>query len=231
MKNAAIIWTFAAVMAAACFARGLKMDDNSAPVIELLWYTLGAFLLAGAAVLWITLEDKILIQQKIVLGVCGAFFGMLALLTIGELIHPSRASAQSPSAKTDGINTGSSTGQQGGITAGTIIINPPPPPKPSRNDIIDHIALLMDEGNTIVHAFVDSNDPNIIKSQYSDWATRTGKYLSDSLGMSYAIQFRNAHGNAMMGYSAGMNVEGGGYMHEIIGKNQRLDEIISELRR
>lgn len=232
MKNAALIWTFAGVLAAACFARALKIENSSAPLTELLWYTLGAFLLAGTACLWVTLEDEILIQHKVVLGVCGAFFGVFALLAIGEWIHPSGANAQSTAAKADtGGNTATSTGQQGGVTAGTIIINPPPPPKPSRGDIINQIALLMDEGNSIIQGFAAKNDPSTIKHQYSDWEAKTDRYLSNALGISYAIQFRNAHGNAMMGFGIGMNIEGGGYMHEIIGKNQRLDEIISELRR
>jgi hypothetical protein len=115
MKNAAIIWTFAGVIAAACFARGLKVGDGSPPLFGLLWYTLGASVLAGASVLWITLEDTIMMQHKIVLAVCGAFFGGLALMTIGEWIHPTGANAQSPanppgcSNSAGGNNSGSMT--------------------------------------------------------------------------------------------------------------------------
>jgi hypothetical protein len=68
MGNFAIIWTFAGVVATACFARGLKMRDNSRVLAELLWYTFGALFLAGASILWISLEKDMLIQYRIVLG-------------------------------------------------------------------------------------------------------------------------------------------------------------------
>jgi hypothetical protein len=48
--------------------------------------------------LWITMEDKVLIQHKIVLGACGAFFGMWTALAIGEIIKPSAVNLQSTSA-------------------------------------------------------------------------------------------------------------------------------------
>jgi hypothetical protein len=98
MNNVAIIWTFAGVIASACFARGLKMGDTSPPIYGLLWYSFGALFLIGGAILWITMEDKVLIQHKIVLGVCGAFFGMWAALAIGEIIRPSSVDSRSASA-------------------------------------------------------------------------------------------------------------------------------------
>lgn len=71
------------------------MGDNSPPVFGLLWYTAGAFFLAGAALLWLSLEDVVLFQHKVIVGVCGALFGTFALLSIAEWIRPTGASAQS----------------------------------------------------------------------------------------------------------------------------------------
>jgi hypothetical protein len=87
MGNSAAIWTFAGILATACFTRGLTMRNDSSAVAELAWYTLGAFILVGASLLWISLEQKMLGQYKIVLGVIGAIFGGLALILIGEWIH------------------------------------------------------------------------------------------------------------------------------------------------
>jgi hypothetical protein len=95
--NPAIIWTIAGILGAACFARGLKMKDNSRVLAELLWYTFGAAILAGAAILWISMEKEVLVQYRIVLALLGAIFGALSLLSIGEWIRPiASASAQTP---------------------------------------------------------------------------------------------------------------------------------------
>jgi hypothetical protein len=95
MGNTAIIWTFAGVFAAACFARGLKMRDDSRVLAELLWYTSGAAFLAGGALLWVSMETEILIQHRIVLATVGAVFGALALLSLGELL-PTHAQTAPP---------------------------------------------------------------------------------------------------------------------------------------
>jgi hypothetical protein len=58
------------------------MRDDSRPLAELLWYTLGAFILVGASLLWISLEQEIMIQHRIVLGAIGAIFGALALISL-----------------------------------------------------------------------------------------------------------------------------------------------------
>jgi hypothetical protein len=92
MQNATIIWTISGVIAAACFARGLSLG-------ELIWYTIGMFFLAGAAILWISLESNMVVQHKIVLGVIGAITGALVLLSAGEYIRPTAANAQAPSNK------------------------------------------------------------------------------------------------------------------------------------
>jgi hypothetical protein len=94
MQNPAIIWTAAAALAAACFSRGLVMRSGSNPFGELLWYTAGTFLLAGTAILWVSLEREMYTQQRIVLGVLGAIFGAVTLMTVGEFVKPTQSSAQ-----------------------------------------------------------------------------------------------------------------------------------------
>lgn len=97
MGNPTIIWTVAGVLAAACFGLGLKMHDGPKILEELLWYTFGAFVLAGASIIWISMEKEMLIQYKIVIGVVGAAFGALTMLTIGEFIKPTVIRTQTPS--------------------------------------------------------------------------------------------------------------------------------------
>jgi hypothetical protein len=96
MGNNALIWTFAGVIVAACFARGVAMRDSTLEM--LLWYTLGAFVLAGASIIWISLEPTIMKQHRVVLGFLGAIFGALALLSVGEWTHPTNAQPQTPTA-------------------------------------------------------------------------------------------------------------------------------------
>src|SRR3984893_14132369 len=56
-----------------CLLRqALRMRDDSRSVAELAWYTLGAFILVRACLLWVSLEP---------------FFGGLALILFGEWIH------------------------------------------------------------------------------------------------------------------------------------------------
>jgi hypothetical protein len=95
MANAAIIWTFAGVLAAACFTRGLNMQDTSHELAGLLWYTPGALFLVGGGLLWISMESEVMIQQRFVLGVVGGIFGALAIISIGEMVRPSGVKAQS----------------------------------------------------------------------------------------------------------------------------------------
>jgi hypothetical protein len=89
-----MIWTFAGVLAAASFARGLAMRNNARALAELFWYTIGALILAGAGLLWVSLEGDGVLQQRIVLGVLGALAGAFILVSLGEWIRPS--SAQTP---------------------------------------------------------------------------------------------------------------------------------------
>jgi hypothetical protein len=120
MSNSAIIWGFAGVIAAACFARGLNMRATS-PLAQLIWYTIGVFFLSGASLLWISLEDRIMYQHRIVVGTLGAILGGLAMLSLAEWIRPADAKAQmqmpAPApAPSSGPNTGAKQTDITGIT-------------------------------------------------------------------------------------------------------------------
>jgi|SRR5580698_10399217 hypothetical protein len=93
MGNAAIIWTFAGVLAAACFARGLATPTA---LWSLLCYALGSFILASASLIWISLEHEMMIQHRIVVAALGAIFGAFAFVSIGEWLGPSRAQVSAP---------------------------------------------------------------------------------------------------------------------------------------
>lgn len=109
-----------------------------------------------------------------------------------------------------------------------------PPRKASErtpDDVIDRLSLLLDEGSTIKKTFVDNGDTELLKKQKSDWDREAYDYLKSSLGTSYAIQFKNAHGNPMMGMYNGRSIEGGGITQEITGKTDFFNGLIAELRR
>ena len=93
MGNNALIWTFAGVIAAATFARGHAMTNT---FHMFLWYALGALVLAGASLIWVSLEPAILVQHRLVVGTVGALFGALALLSVAEWIVPAKSQAPLP---------------------------------------------------------------------------------------------------------------------------------------
>ena len=127
MGNPAIIWTFASCLAAASFARGVIMKAERSVFAEFGWYTIGAFCLVGAAILWVSLEKEIMWQHKVVLGTVGAVFGALACLTAGEFFHPSTAQAQSqpPNGGTNCIVNGNNNfNGRDGINCNTFNIGP-----------------------------------------------------------------------------------------------------------
>jgi hypothetical protein len=136
MSNAAMIWTFAGVLAAASFARGLAMRTNARALDELLWYTTGALILAGAGLLWVSLEGEGVLQQRIVLGVLGALAGTSVLISLGEWIRPTSIAKAEPIQMVQNnlpppnvtLGPGSifSYGQTGGIAAGTLNVGPIP---------------------------------------------------------------------------------------------------------
>jgi hypothetical protein len=78
------------------------MRSGSSIMAELLWYTLGAGILASAAVLWVSMEPEILPQHKIVLGVLGGVFGALAFISMGRWFHPGPVKAETPTAVSPG---------------------------------------------------------------------------------------------------------------------------------
>jgi len=143
MANAAFIFTAAGAIFAACCARGVAMRAARLPLHELGWYTVGTIVLAVTAVFWASTESEIVPQQRIILGALGALCGATLSVFIGEWVRPTKAQTTQPdpSANSGSVN---SSGQSGGVTAGTINIYPPRPD--SNQSIIDQIAILMDQG-------------------------------------------------------------------------------------
>jgi hypothetical protein len=99
MGNNALIWTFAGVIAATTFARGHAMTNT---LHMFLWYTVGALILAGASLIWISLEPAILIQHRLVVGTLGALLGALVLLSVAEWMGP--AKSQTPLTLVPSVN-------------------------------------------------------------------------------------------------------------------------------
>jgi hypothetical protein len=192
--------------------------------------------LCAISLYWAAYGDSFDMGRNVILGMIGAISGAALLIWLGYVVHDATAIAQTPNSQVpesskEGNNTATSSGQQGGITAGAIIINPPKQSIQQKNEVINQIALLMNEGDSINQTFLDKGDTELIKQQYKSWADMTYAYLYKNLGISYAVQFKNAHGNAWMGMPSGRSVEGGGYLQEIKGKNLTLNDFISELRR
>jgi hypothetical protein len=106
-------------------------------------------------------------------------------------------------------------------------------PAPSLTTSIDAVAAFLTEGESIRDDFIKSGDTELIKRRYGEWNRKVYLALTQdkNLGPSYAVQFQNIHGNAMMGSPSGRSVEGGGYWQEIGGKDQFLIDLITELRR
>jgi hypothetical protein len=196
---------------------------------ELKWYTIGFGFLAGTCLLWAWSEAGIVPQQRVVLGVVGAIFGGLLLMFIGELIRPTASVAQNDKGVSQSGSSGTSTGQSGGVTAGTINIYPPPHAA-NNQSVIDQLAILMDQGNTIADAWVSSNDTDALKRDIESWKTAVYSYISGALGVSYAIQFKNTHEISAVGLN-GHSIDGAGYWHEILGKVKLLDGLIDALRK
>lgn len=96
MANAAIIWTLGSAIAAGCAARGLAMRGEPNPLAQLFWYSVAAFVLVGISLIWASLESEAVVQQRILLGLCGAIFGSLVAITVGEFIRPVHAQPQPP---------------------------------------------------------------------------------------------------------------------------------------
>lgn len=98
------------------------------------------------------------------------------------------------------------------------------------NGVVSDLANFIQEGSDIQARFLSSNDAEKELAEGNDWATRVNTYLLQHLDSSYALQFRNASGNAWMGMPANHSIEGGGYWQNIEGKKNCLTDFIKELR-
>lgn len=95
---------------------------------------------------------------------------------------------------------------------------------------IDGIAQLADRGTRIQEAFVRTDDTAAMKIDYEKWLVDAVSLLTSQAGTSYAVQFKNAHGSAMMGCPVGHPISGCGYWQEIQAKRTVLMDFITELR-
>jgi hypothetical protein len=177
---------------------------------------------------WVCNEGPSAMLRNISLGLLGAAAGACALIWIGYYVH-GPAEAQTGGAQTTtpgGGSVGNSTNQQGGITGGTVIINPAPSPNRAA---INAVVQMVEEGEQIAHTFEMGNDPALIKSQYENWFAKTDQTLRTTLDAGYAAQFRNAP--SVVYVRTGMNLAGAGYWQRLQGQLTLLNTTISELRR
>jgi hypothetical protein len=121
-----------------------------------------------------------------------------------------------------------SNGQTGGITAGTINISEPH--APGNPKVIDAIALFMDQGSEIAHAWETTGDDTTLTQAIEPWTSRVYIYLQNTLGPAYAIQFKNTHELSAIGLN-GRSTAVMPYWHEVLGKVHFLNELLNELRR
>jgi hypothetical protein len=151
----------------------------------------------------------------------------LARWAYGGAFAQSQTQPTSPSSTTGG-NSSTSTGQSGGINnSGTIVVNPPP--QTARPEVIDQLSLYMDQGATIAQAWVDTNNLDALKSAESEWAQTVYNYIRTTLGVSYAIQFKNTHEVSAVGL-VGHSLEGNAVWHEVTGKVGFINQLINGLR-
>jgi hypothetical protein len=228
MPNIAIIWTVGGVLFAACCARGVAM--RASYVDEMKWYTIGFAFLAGTCLLWAWSEAGAVHPQRVVLGVVGAIFGSLFLIFIGELIRPVPLAAQNSNDTRPNSNSATSTGQSGGVTAGTIIINPAAR-QANYGQIIDQLASYMRQGGQITQDWINNDDTDKYIAGSNKWGDDVANFLYSALGVSYSEQFKASTGTAMMGMPFGHSLVGGGRYQQMAGKINYLSRIIDELRK
>ena len=106
----------------------------------------------------------------------------------------------------------------------------PAPGVPSTKNIVGPLAIFIDEGSQIQARFIASNDAQAELKEANEWVARVQKYLIEKMDTSYAIQFRNSAGNALMGMPVNHSVVGGGYWQNIEGKKNCLNQFIRDLR-
>jgi hypothetical protein len=227
MANVAFIFTTAGAVFAACCARGLAMRTAKLPLHELGWYTVGTIVLAVSAVFWASTESGIVPQQRIILGALGALCGATLLIFFGEWVRPTKAQTwhSESSADSGSVN---STGQSGGVTAGTIIINPLHPA--DNKQTIDQISSYMRQANQINKAWIDTNNTDTYITDSNKSEDDVYNFLNTALGVSYAEQFLVAAGTSAMGMPFGHSIVGGGKWQEMRGKVDFLSQLIGKLR-
>lgn len=93
------------------------------------------------------------------------------------------------------------------------------------------MGFLADHGASIQKDWLrTNNDPALVKS-YGEWIEECSTTLNNLSDAAYVIQFKNAHGSALMGCPTNHSVNGCGYWQEIQGKNQMLMNVIADLQR
>jgi len=97
--------------------------------------------------------------------------------------------------------------------------------------LISELTRLANQGTAAQDTFLAHNDTEELKGLRIRWIADTTRFLEARLGESYALQFNNAHGSAMMGCPEGHRVDGCGYWQDIEGKKDSLMAIISDIRR
>lgn len=103
-----------------------------------------------------------------------------------------------------------------------------PPVSP---EVIAELGRLLNQGTVAQNKFIATNDVKELRQLRGEWITAVNAFLTRKVGDAYAISFRNAHGNAMMGCPTNHSVDGCGDWQDIEGKRDMLMQILSELRR
>lgn len=206
-------------------AREMYRDRKYREMFGTLFWATVPLVLFG--LFWVYNDHPPIMARNITLGILGAALGAFALVWAGYFI--SGAADAQTSAPANSGSSGSSVNQQGGITGGTVIINPPAPPRSSNKAAISAIVALIEEGEQIGQTFEATNNADLIKSQYEQWFSKTDQTLRTVLDAGYSAQFRNAPTTSIA--RQGMSIAGLGYWQHLHGQLPVLNSIIVELRR
>jgi hypothetical protein len=96
-------------------------------------------------------------------------------------------------------------------------------------NLLIKLAEFVQEGSTIQSNFIQTDDAQAIDQRYKEWEPKVGKFLTDNLGVTFAVQFSSVHGGASLPVNHSM--VGGGIWAEMSSKITALNSIIQELRR
>jgi hypothetical protein len=94
----------------------------------------------------------------------------------------------------------------------------------------EQIEKMVSIGSVLQKQFIETYDIAAVKSQWVKWTNDTTASLHRLAGASYVIQFKNAHGSAMMGCPTAHSIEVCGYWQDIQGKKDSLSSMLTELR-